>query len=130
MLSHCSSHQHRSAAPLLRLLVLAMQAAIESRVPESVGELLAGMSEDETAQVLMATYEKDYLYDAQTVVGETITMIELEKDFLFPGASPILHAARCGDAGMLTTILEALRERVSPDQVRPVGWGKGMLDGI
>ena len=80
-------------------------------MPEAVKELLEGNSNSEAVQLLTATYDGG-------PTSCTAASVVDDDDFLFRGANPVLHAARLGNPGMVTTVLQALRTRVSSQKVK------------
>ncbi|CAN0128721.1 unnamed protein product [Ascophyllum nodosum] len=93
------------------LRAAAIKAAVGSGVPEAVKELLEGNSNSEAVQLLTATYDGG-------PTSCTAASVVDDDDFLFRGANPVLHAARLGNPGMVTTVLQALRTRVSSQKVK------------
>lgn len=84
-----------------------MESAIQSGVPEAVGDLLKGWSDAECIEHLTATY------------GGRITFCMPREDAngLNEGTPPILHAARSGNMAIFSTILNAMEEKLTPAEV-------------
>ena len=84
-----------------------MKMAVESGSPKAVDDLMERLSDTLTVDELTTTYGGGDIWN------------EADKDNLFRGTSPILHAARSGNLAVFKSVMKAMEAKLSREQVTP-----------
>lgn len=106
---HRTQYTSHSSTACTTLDVATLELAIGSGIPEAVGEVLARMTKAQATEQLTTPYPGEFRFTVASKGSD-----EHEEHVV---SSAILHAALSGNVEMVSAVLVAMRERLSPCQV-------------
>ena len=89
-----------------------MKMAVQSGNPKAVDDLMERLSDTLAVDALTTTYG-----GVHTTYADGRIAYEADKDSLFRGTSPILHAARSGNLAVFESVMKAMEATLSREQV-------------
>lgn len=113
----------KNSALLSNKDVMTLQSAIQNPMAISVTDFLLMLNDAQAVEQLTKIYRG-------TLIGPIVpesngdhddgggVQFAADDDDLYAGTSPILHAARSGSAGMFTTVVEAMQDKLTSLKVR------------